>query len=100
KKTRDDATSAVNRLSASEKSFLKKLLAKKNGLEAGDSEEDVDEYVDDLEDARAEPYGDLESDDSQGAGDSKADEGGDPPLDHFRACVAAALPWKKASLKV
>ncbi|CAN0573672.1 unnamed protein product, partial [Ectocarpus sp. 12 AP-2014] len=56
--------------------------------------------VDDLEGARAEPYGDLESDDSQGAGDSKADEGGDPPLDHFRACVAAALPWKKASLKV
>ncbi|CAB1097047.1 unnamed protein product [Ectocarpus sp. CCAP 1310/34] len=23
-----------------------------------------------------------------------------PPLDHFRACLAAALPWKKASLKM
>ncbi|CAM9579194.1 unnamed protein product [Ectocarpus sp. 12 AP-2014] len=90
----------VNRLSASEKSFLKKLLAKQNGLESGDSEEDVDESVDDLEDARAEPHGDLESDDSQSAGDSKADEGEDPPLDHFRTCVAAALPWKKASVKV
>ncbi|CAN0553024.1 unnamed protein product, partial [Ectocarpus sp. 12 AP-2014] len=47
----------VNRLSASEKSFLNKLLAKQNWLESGDSEEDVDEFLDDLEDARAEPHG-------------------------------------------
>ncbi|CAM9660471.1 unnamed protein product [Ectocarpus sp. 12 AP-2014] len=64
----------ANRLTASEKSFLKKILAKQNGVESGDSEEDDDESVDDLEDARAEPPGDLESDDSQGAGDGKADE--------------------------
>ncbi|CAB1103417.1 unnamed protein product [Ectocarpus sp. CCAP 1310/34] len=90
----------ANRLTASEKSFLKKLLAKQNGVESGDLEEDDDESVDDLEDARAEPHGDLESYDSQGAGDGKADEDEDSPLDHFRDCLAAALPWKKASLKV
>ncbi|CAM9513061.1 unnamed protein product [Ectocarpus sp. 8 AP-2014] len=50
KKTRDDTTST-----------------------SGDSEEDDDESVDDLEDARAEPHGDLENDDTQGAGDGKAD---------------------------
>ncbi|CAN0421375.1 unnamed protein product, partial [Ectocarpus sp. 12 AP-2014] len=51
KKTRDDTTST-----------------------SGDSEDDDDESVDDLEDARVEPHGDLESDDSQGAGDGKANE--------------------------
>ncbi|CAB1100270.1 unnamed protein product [Ectocarpus sp. CCAP 1310/34] len=35
----------------------------------------------------------------QGAGDGKADEIEDPSLVHFRACLAGALPWKKASLK-
>ncbi|CAN0301668.1 unnamed protein product [Ectocarpus sp. 6 AP-2014] len=90
----------ANRLTASESSFLKKLLAKQHGTESGDSEEDDDESVDHLQDARSEPQDDLENDDSQGAGDGEADEGEDRPLDHFRACVAAALPWKKASLKV
>ncbi|CAN0289850.1 unnamed protein product [Ectocarpus sp. 6 AP-2014] len=90
----------ANRLTASESSFLKKLLAKQHGVESGDSEEDDDESVDHLQDARSEPQDDLENDDSQGAGDGEADEGEDRPLDHFRACVAAALPWKKASLKV
>ncbi|CAM9879198.1 unnamed protein product [Ectocarpus sp. 8 AP-2014] len=53
KKTRDDTTSTANHLTASEQSFLKKLLAKQNGVESGDSEEDDDESVDDLEDACA-----------------------------------------------
>ncbi|CAN0266800.1 unnamed protein product [Ectocarpus sp. 12 AP-2014] len=67
-KTRDDTTST-------------------NGLESGDSEEDVDESVDDLEDARAEPHGDLESDDSQGAGDSKADEASLKVMREWRAAL-------------
>ncbi|CAM9571788.1 unnamed protein product [Ectocarpus sp. 12 AP-2014] len=77
----------VNRLTASEKSFLKKLLAKQNGVESGDSERHVDESVDDLEDARAEPHGDLESDDSQGAGDSKADEASLKVMREWRAAL-------------
>ncbi|CAM9357186.1 unnamed protein product, partial [Ectocarpus sp. 12 AP-2014] len=64
----------VNRLTAWEKSFLKEILAKQNGVESGDSEEDDDDSVDDLEDARAEPHDRLRVDDSQGAGDGKADE--------------------------
>ncbi|CAN0361755.1 unnamed protein product [Ectocarpus sp. 6 AP-2014] len=84
----------ANRLTASESSFLKKLLAKQHGTESGDSEEDDDESVDHLQDARSEPQDDLENDDSQGAGDGEADEGEDRPLDHFRACVMRE--WRAA----
>ncbi|CBJ34113.1 expressed unknown protein [Ectocarpus siliculosus] len=95
KKTRDDTTSTANRRTASGKSYVKKLLAKQNAVESGDSEEaDADESVDELEDARAEPHGDLESDDSQGAGDGSADEGEDPPLDHFGPASLPRYPGR------
>ncbi|CBJ28580.1 hypothetical protein Esi_0109_0060 [Ectocarpus siliculosus] len=77
----------ANRLTASESSFLKKLLAKQHGTESGDSEEDDDESVDHLQDARSEPQDDLENDDSQGAGDGEADEASLKVMREWRAAL-------------
>ncbi|CAN0081436.1 unnamed protein product [Ectocarpus sp. 6 AP-2014] len=77
----------ANRLTASESSFLKKLLAKQHGTESGDSEENDDESVDHLQDARSEPQDDLENDDSQGAGDGEADEASLKVMREWRAAL-------------
>ncbi|CAN0003583.1 unnamed protein product [Ectocarpus sp. 6 AP-2014] len=71
----DQASKDPVSASPSNKSGREEKKTRDDTTPADGVEEDDDESVDDLQDARSEPHDDLENDDSQGAGDGEADKG-------------------------